>query len=188
MNGELALAEYRGVLDLDPDNLEGIDGLGSLLLTMASLRSNRELYLESKTNFQKHTQLKPADAEPHKWIGFIDFSLAFAANRVLRASFKQDEVPPLSPGARGEFSRENGAVIDDGIESSKKAMSLRENYVDAMVILSMLYRCKADTVDSADGRESFIKLADDLVARVQEIMTKRNESTGGQAEIQEEER
>ena len=57
--GELAVAEFRNVLALDAGNLAAMDALGSLELQMASSPFNRELFLESKSNFQKHILLKP---------------------------------------------------------------------------------------------------------------------------------
>jgi tetratricopeptide (TPR) repeat protein len=131
--GELAVAEFRDVLALEPTNLSGIDALGSLEFQMSGSPFNRELFLESKSYFQKHISLKPADIEPYYWIGVIDWTLSFRADRDLRASHNEQEVGPLSPTAREKYSIEYGETIDEGINSLKKALSLRPDYVEAML-------------------------------------------------------
>jgi translation initiation factor 2B subunit (eIF-2B alpha/beta/delta family) len=55
----------------------------------------------------------------------------------------------------------------------KKAISLRPDYDDAMAYLNLLYRRKADTVDSQNERDALEKMADDLIDKVREIKQKR---------------
>jgi tetratricopeptide (TPR) repeat protein len=180
-NGETAIAEFREVLTLDPENLSATDGLGSIRFQMAGTPFNRELFLESKSYFQKHIQLKSEDVEPHYWIGVIDWTLAYRANGELRARLDHDagkqagDVGPLPPDIREEYSRECGAMVEEGIESMKKALSLRSDYDDAMAYLNLLYRRKADMVEIQADRDQLIKMADDLVDKVKEIKTKRAE-------------
>ena len=64
-------------------------------------------------------------------------------------------------------------MIDEGTESLKKAIELRPDYDDAMAYLNLLYRRKADAVDSADQRAELLKQADDLVDKVKEVKQKR---------------
>ena len=44
--------------------------------------------------------------------------------------------------------------MDEGIADLQKAISLKPDYDDAMAYLSLLYRRKADMVESADERAS----------------------------------
>ena len=74
---------------------------------------------------------------------------------------------------RSEYGREYGQIIEEGIESLKKAISLRPDYDDAMAYLNLLYRRKADTVDSQNERDALEKMADDLIDKVREIKQKR---------------
>ncbi|MDQ1405887.1 MAG: hypothetical protein QOG55_1516 [Acidobacteriaceae bacterium] len=171
-NGELAVAEFRDALALDPVNLAAIDGLGSLEFQMSGSPFNRELFLESKSYFQKHISLKPADIEPYYWIGVIDWTLAFRADRDLRASHNLPKVGPLSPATREKYSIEYGETIQEGIDSLKKALSLRPDYDDAMAYLNLLYRSKADVADNQADRDALIEMADDLVEKVKEIKNK----------------
>jgi tetratricopeptide (TPR) repeat protein len=119
--GELAIAEFRNVLTLDPANLAAIDGFGSLEFQMSGSPFNRERFLESKNYFQKHISLKAVDVEPYYWIGVIDWTLAFRADREIRTSHNLPEVGPLSPAARENYSIENSETIQEGIDSLKKA-------------------------------------------------------------------
>ena len=66
-----------------------------------------------------------------------------------------------------------GQLVDEGIASLQKAIQLRPDYDDAMAYLNLLYRRKADMVESADERASYQKQADDLVEKVKEIKQKR---------------
>ena len=71
--------------------------------------------------------------------------------------------------------------MDEGIEKLKKAIELRPDYDDAMAYLNLLYRRKADMVESADERASLLKQADDLVDKVKEIKQKRAEQPQSQS-------
>jgi tetratricopeptide (TPR) repeat protein len=170
--GELAIAEFRNVLTLDPANLAATDGLGSLEFQMSGSPFNRELFLESKNYFQKHISLKPVNVEPYYWIGVIDWTLAFRADREIRTSHNLPEVGLLSLPAREKYSIEYGATIEEGIDSLKKAISLRPDYDDAMLYLNLLYRRKADVVDNQSDRDALITMADALVEKVKENKTK----------------
>jgi len=64
-------------------------------------------------------------------------------------------------------------LVDEGIASLQKAIQLRPDYDDAMAYLNLLYRRKADMVESAEERASYQKQADDLVEKVKEIKQKR---------------
>lgn len=156
------MGEFQDALALDSVNLSALDGLGSLRYQMAGTPFNRQLFLESNEYFQKHTQLKPGDVEPHYWIGVIDWTLSFHANRELRTRLKQQDVGPLPPEIRELYLRENGAIIQEGIDALQQALSLKPDYDDAMAYLNLLYRRKADTVETKTERERLIKMADDL--------------------------
>lgn len=171
--GELAVAEFRDVLALDPGNLSAIDALGSLRFQMAGSPFNSELFLESKSNFQNHIKLKPNDPEPHFWIGVIDWTLAFRSNSELRKTLDEGEADPLPPYIREQYATNFGKIIQEGIDSLNKAISLRPDYDDAMAYLNLLYRRKADVVDNQVDRDKLIDMADDLVEKVEDIKTKR---------------
>jgi tetratricopeptide (TPR) repeat protein len=178
--GKQAIAEFKEILQSNPDNLSAIDGIGSILFQMAGTPFDPKLFEESKTYHQKHIQLKPEDPEPYYWIGVIDWTLSFRANAEMRKEYNEKNIrkqvkdtDPLPPAVRGEYLAKYGPLIDEGIADLQKAISLRPDYDDAMAYLNLLYRRKADTVESADERAALQKQADDLVDKVKEVKQRR---------------
>ena len=178
--GNAAISEFKGVLEKDPNNLSAIDGIGSILFQMSGQPFNPQKFQESKTYHQKHIDLKPTDPEPYYWIGVIDWTLAFRGNAEMRTDYNKDHInkqikegDPLPASVRTQFVDKYGQLVDEGIASLQKAIQLRPDYDDAMAYLNLLYRRKADMVESAEERASYQKQADDLVEKVKEIKQKR---------------
>src|ERR1700721_471260 len=178
--GEQAIKVFKDILDGDQNNLSAIDGIGSLLFQMAGQPYDEKGFQESKTYHQRHIQIKPDDPEPYYWIGVIDWTLAFRANGEMRRDFNQNNVrkqvkddQPLPPAVRTDYVTKYGSLVDEGIADLQKAISLKPDYDDAMAYLGLLYRRKADMVDSMDERASLQKQADDLLDKIKEIKQKR---------------
>jgi tetratricopeptide (TPR) repeat protein len=178
--GRQAIQEFKDILGTNPDNLNAVDGIGSILFQMAGTPYDPKLFEESKTYHQKHIQLKPEDPEPYYWIGVIDWTLAFRANGEMRKDYNEKNIrkqvkdnDPLPAALRAEYISKYGTLIDEGITDLQKAISLRPDYDDAMAYLNLLYRRKADTVESASERADLQKQADDLVDKVKEVKQKR---------------
>jgi tetratricopeptide (TPR) repeat protein len=180
--GTQAITEFKDVLNIDPNNLSAIDGIGSILFQMAGTPYDPRKFEESKSYHEKHIQLKPNDPEPYYWVGVIDWTLAFRANNEARAEYNKNNIKkqvkdtePLPPSVRGDYTAKYGTLVDEGVTDLQKAIQLRPDYDDAMAYLNLLYRRKADTVDSADQRDALLKQADDLVDKVKEVKQKRAE-------------
>jgi len=180
--GEQAVAEFKEVLEKDANNISAIDGIGSILFQMGGQPFDPKKFEESKTYHQRHIQLKPEDPEPYYWIGVIDWTLAYRANGEMRMEYNKKNIKkqvrdddPLPPAIRGEYASQYGPIIDEGINDLQKAISLRPEYDDAMAYLNLLYRRKADMVESAAERDTLKKQADDLVEKVKEIKQRRSE-------------
>ena len=180
--GKAAIDEFKGVLEKDSNNLSAIDGIGSILFQMSGQPYNPEKFQESKSYHQKHIDLKPTDPEPYYWIGVIDWTQAFRGNAELRTDYNKEHInkqvkesDPLPAAVRTQFVEKYGKLVDEGIASLQKAIQLRPDYDDAMAYLNLLYRRKADMVESAEERASYQKQADDLVEKVKEIKQKRAE-------------
>lgn len=178
--GTQAVNEFKEVLQTDPNNLSAIDGIGSILFQMAGTPFDPAKFEESKTFHQKHIAIQPNDPEPYYWIGVIDWTLAFRANGMMRVDYNKDhitkqvkETDPLPAALRADYVTKAGSLIDEGIASLQKAIQLRPDYDDAMAYLNLLYRRKADTVETADERAALVKQADDLIEQVKEIKQKR---------------
>ena len=180
--GNQAVAEFKEVLDKDNNSVSAIDGIGSILFQMAGQPFDPKKFDESKSYHQRHIQLKPDDPEPYYWIGVIDWTLAFRANGEMRVEYNKNNIKkqvkdtdPLPPAVRTEYAGKYGPIIDEGITDLQKAISIKPDYDDAMAYLNLLYRRKADMVESADERASLLKQADDLVDKVKEIKQRRAE-------------
>jgi tetratricopeptide (TPR) repeat protein len=180
--GTQAVNEFKEVLDVDPNNLSAIDGIGSIIFQMAGTPYDPKKFEESKSYHKKHIELNPNHPEPYYWIGVIDWTLAFRANGELRAEYNRNNIKkqlrdsdPLPPALRAEYAAKYGALVDEGIAALQKAIQLRPDYDDAMAYLNLLYRRKADMVESAEERANLQKQADDLIDKVKEIKQKRAE-------------
>ena len=180
--GEQAVAEFKEVLEKDPKNLSAIDGIGSILFQMAGTPFDIKKFDESKVYHTKHIELKPEDPEPHYWIGVIDWTLAFRTNAEMRAAYNKEHVTkqvkesdPLPAAVRSDYVSKAGPLVDEGIDAIQKAIQLRPDYDDAMAYLNLLYRRKADMVESNDERVSYQRQADDLLDKIKEIKQKRAE-------------
>src|SRR5437588_5402178 len=180
--GNQAIAEFKDVLSIDPNNLSAIDGIGSMLYQMASQPYDPKKFEESKSYHQKHIALKPNDPEPYYWVGVIDWALCFRINNEMRADYNKGNIKkqvkdtdPLPASVRAEYTTKCGTLVDEGIAALQKSVQLKPDYDDAMAYLNLLYRRKADLVESAEERDNFLKQADDLVDKVREIKQKRAE-------------
>jgi tetratricopeptide (TPR) repeat protein len=178
--GNQAIKEFKEVLEQDQNNLSAIDGIGSILFQMAGTPFDAGKFEESKTYHQKHIALQPNDPEPYYWIGVIDWTLAFRNNLTLRADYNKDhltkqvkDTDTLPATLRADYLAKSGALIDEGIGDLKKAIQIRPDYDDAMAYLNLLYRRKADTVESESERAELVKQADDLIDKVKDIKQKR---------------
>jgi len=180
--GTQAVTEFKDVLSIDDKNLSAIDGIGSILFQMAGTPYDPKKFEESKSYHQKHIELKPTDPEPYYWVGVIDWTLAFRANGEARAAYNKEHInkqvrdtDPLPAAVRGDYTTKYGSLVDEGITNLKKSIEIKPDYDDAMAYLNLLYRRKADMVESADERGGYLKQADDLVDKVKEIKQKRAE-------------
>jgi len=178
-NGEQAIKEFQEVLDKDKDNLSAIDGIGSILYNMGGTPFDAKKLEESKSYHMRHIQLKPEDPEPYYWIGVIDWSLAFRGNKDLREEYNKTakktikDTDPMPPALAAQFQQKYGAIVDEGVENLKKAMTVKTDYDDAMAYLNLLYRQRADMEASADARNADLKMADELVDKVKAIKQKK---------------
>ena len=180
--GTQAVNEFKEVLSIEDKNISAIDGIGSILFQMAGTPYEPKKFEESKSYHQKHIDLKPSDPEPYYWIGVIDWTLAFRANGELRAAYNRDHVQkqvrdtdPLPASLRADYTSKYGPLVEEGIAMLQKSIQVKPDYDDAMAYLNLLYRRKADMVESADERAALLKQADDLVDKVKEIKQKRAE-------------
>jgi len=180
--GQQAVSEYQGVLQEDPNNLSAIDGIGAILYNMAANPFDEKRFEESKQYHQKHIEIKPSDPDSYYWIGVIDWSLAYRANKDMRADYNAKgkkpvkDTDPMPAQLATDFATKYGHTVDEGIEDLKKAIELKPDYDDAMAYLNLLYRQKADMETTPAARDADVKLADELVDKVKAIKQKKMEN------------
>jgi tetratricopeptide (TPR) repeat protein len=181
-NGEQAIAEFKDILQKDPNNLSALDGIGSILYNMAGTPFDASKMDESKTYHEKHISLKGDDPEPYYWVGVIDWSLSYRGNKDMREEFNGStkkpvkDSDPMPPPLATQFSSKFGQTVDEGITDLKKSIELKPDYDDAMAYLNLLYRQKADMETTEDARNADLKNADDLVDKVKAIKQKKMET------------
>jgi len=178
--GEQAVQEFNEVLQIDPNNLSAIDGIGSILYQMAAMPFIPAKFEKSKEYHLKHIALRPEDPEPYYWIGVISWTIPFRASADLRADYNRSnprkqlkDEDPLPPRQRAEYAARYRAMVDDGIAHLRRAIEIRPDYEDAMAYLNLLYRRLADMVDSPQERDDLLRDADALVDKVKEIKQKK---------------
>lgn len=183
--GRQAIAQFKRVLEQQPNNLSAIDGIGSMLFNMGTTPFDPATLSESKQWHEKHIRLKPNDAQPYYWVGVIDWTLAYRANQDLREAYNK-KLPrrakpirasdPLPEKLRKQFAPQYQQTVEEGIQDLKKAIQLRPDYANAMAYLNLMYRQEADMVATKDERAALLKQADALVNKVKEIKQKEAET------------
>jgi tetratricopeptide (TPR) repeat protein len=182
-HGNQALQEFKSILEAHPDNLSAIDGAGSILYNLAGTPFDPQKMEESKSNHQKHIELRPGDPEPYYWVGVIDWTVAFRGNREMREDYNKSaaktikNTDPTPPALAAQFRQKYGEIVDEGIANMKKAMDLRPDYSDAMAYLNLLYRQKADMELTPGEQEHDMKIADDLVDQAKAIKARKMNSS-----------
>ncbi len=181
-----AIEYFKEAKDLDPALMNARLYLATAYATQyipgAPSDQNVRLGTQAVTEFKDVLSIDEKNPEPYYWIGVIDWTLAFRANGELRAAYNRDHVnkqvrddDPLPPAVRAEYASKYGALVEEGITNLQKSIQVKPDYDDAMAYLNLLYRRKADMVESADERASLKKQADDLVDKVKEIKQRRAE-------------
>lgn len=179
-NGDQAIAEWKEVLQTDPNNLTAIGGIGSMLYNMAGAPTfNRDMMEQAKSYQQKAISLNSNDPQAYYWIGVIDYWIAFRSNAQLRSDYNQKAKKPLKPldplpaDLRDQFVQKEGQTVQEGMDNLQHALQINPDYANAMAYLNLLLREKADMETSPDTRQADEKQADDLLEKVKEINQKQ---------------
>ena len=136
--GEGAIAEFRRVLDLKPDQLNAQKAIAALSYQM-------KRFDEARAFQEKIIAADPTDAEAYYAIGVIDWVQTYQPRMELRArlGIKPNEsliFISQCPGLRAS----NWDKVTDGIRMLARAIELRPDYDDAMAYMNLIYRERAD--------------------------------------------
>jgi tetratricopeptide (TPR) repeat protein len=157
-NANSAIDQYKAVLQEDPKNVNSIKGIAYLYLQMKKFE-------DAKTYYHKAIDLDPNDPEAWYSIGVIDWTQAYQPRQEARSKLglRPDE-PLKDKKVCAQLRQADEAVIQDGIDALNKALSLRQDYDDAMAYMNLMYREKADReCDEPDQRAADLKTADEWV-------------------------
>jgi len=157
-NANAAIDQYKAVLQEDPKNVNSIKGIAYLYLQM-------KRFEDAKAYYHKAIELDPNDPEAYYSIGVIDWTQAYQPRQEARAKLGLRPDEPLKDKKVCQQLRDQDEkVIDDGIDALNKALSLRQDYDDAMAYMNLMYREKADReCDEPDQRAADLKTADEWV-------------------------
>lgn len=186
-NGEMAVKEFREVLNEDPRNLGAIDGIGSILYNMGGTPYDPKKFEESRSYHQKHIEISPNDPDPYYWIGVINWTLSFRANNQMRKEYNDlnskdlKDIDPLPAKVREGFKQYYEKTVDDGIQALEKAIQLNPEYDSAYAYLNLLYRQKADMDEKKEDREQHLAKADSLIEQFKVIKQKKMEKEAQKA-------
>lgn len=167
---ELAIEEFEKVLADDPNNLDSITGIAQMYFNMKRMD-------EAKEFRRKQISIDPTNEEAYYAIGVIDWTLTYQPRMALkvRLGLRADEPFPRKE-FREELTERNNPLIDEGMENLNKAIELRPDYDDAMAYLNLLYRERADLMDTEEEREELLTIADTWVAKTLDIKKVRAEA------------
>jgi tetratricopeptide (TPR) repeat protein len=187
-NGHLYLAtalSYQVVPDLTtPENLalaqKAIDGFNAVLAKnpndldalrqIASIDRNIHKYDEAKATELKIISLDPQDAEANYTIGYIDWTESYKnATDILAAAGLQDDGQgnvKKSKAVCEKLVAANTDLVNDAQKYLERAVEINPNYDNAMSILNLTYRRKADLECGDDAaRKADLAKADEWVQR-----------------------
>jgi tetratricopeptide (TPR) repeat protein len=133
-----ALNQYREVLQLKPSDVISLKGIGFLEMQLKNFDQAKESYL-------KAIAADPNDPELFYSVGVMDWSMAYRAIAAEKTKLPAKSQDSLFLSVRCADARTAAlANVNDGLAMLTKAVSLREDYDDAMAYLNLLYRLRAD--------------------------------------------
>jgi tetratricopeptide (TPR) repeat protein len=165
-------------LETDPNNLGSIAGIASLYFQMKRWDDAKEFY-------KKQIQLDPENPEAYYSVGVIDWTMTYQPRMVLKARLNLQPTDPIRDAKeRQALAEQNTPLVEEGMEMLNRAMQLRPDYDDAMAYLNLLYREKADLVETPQEREELLKVADewtDKALQIKKDKAAKAASTPGQS-------
>lgn len=133
-----ALDQYSEILRTNPSDINSIKGI-------AYLKFQLNNFDQAKESYAKAIALNPSDPELLYAAAVVNWSIAdreIAAEKA-KLDAESDYSLILSDGC-GDARAKSLSGIDSGIAFLNKAISLRQDYVDAMTYMNQLYRLRAE--------------------------------------------
>jgi len=161
-----AIKEYQRVIDMNPSREQKVNSAKGI----AYLYLNQKKWDDAKKYYRMASDLDPNDPEPYYSVGVIDWTACYQPRMEKRAGLGMKPDEHLSAKNKDqkkvcqELKTQNGAAIQEGIDSLNKAIQLRPDYDDAMAYMNLMYRERADVeCDDEAARTEDLKTADHWV-------------------------
>ncbi len=173
-NAQLAIDEYKKVLENDPKSVNSLKGIAFLYMQQKKFDQAREYY-------KKAIDADPNDPEIYYSVGVIDWSQSYKDAADLKAanSMKVDDELKGKGSQKwcDQLKEKDGPIIDEGTKMLQTAIEKRQDYDDAMAYLNLIYRRKANdmTCDDAQARADLKKQADDWSEKAMTARKKKAE-------------
>jgi tetratricopeptide (TPR) repeat protein len=166
--GNQAIAEFKRVLQDDPNNINSVAGIASICFNMKKLD-------EAKTWYQKQIALDPKNAaDAYYSLGVIAWTVTYPRRMEVKAKGGiRPEDPIKDAKLRGPLCDQNMPIIEQSFVDLGKAIELRPDYADAMAYLNLMWREKADCEADNAAREEDLKKAEDWVTKNMDIKKKQ---------------
>src|SRR5947209_4768499 len=169
-NADMAISEYKSVLEEDPKNLNSLKGIAYLYMNMKKFDDAREYY-------KKAIEADPNDPETYYSVGVIDWNAVYrdVADRKSKVGLKVDD-PLKGTKICEEIKSFDGPRIDEGMKMLQDAMDKRQDYDDAMAYMNLIYRRKADSeCGNPQAAEQDINMANDWSNKAMDARKKKQE-------------
>lgn len=165
---EAAIHAFENVLEFEANNVTALSYIAQLYFGMAGAaqgEEQRQFFEKSKEFRRRLIETDPQNPEHYYSIAVIDWTLTYKPRMELKNELKLRPDEPLPRRRRQRLAEQNTRLVDEGIEMLQKALKLNPKYLDAIAYMNLMYREKADIVDSPREREELLQVADDLVER-----------------------
>jgi tetratricopeptide (TPR) repeat protein len=142
-----ALDQYSEILRSNPNDVESLKGVAYLKLQLNNFDGARQAYA-------KAIALEPNDPELLYAAGVANWSMASSEIMAEKAKLDaESEYSLILSESCPDVRAKTLTMVESGIAMLNKAISLRKDYVDAMMYMEMLYRLRADL--ECDNRKSY---------------------------------
>lgn len=159
--------QFQSVLKDNPNDRTALASLASLSYQEAQGIPNMDDKFkkldESKEWYQKLIQADPKNKEGYYSLAVIDWLKWYPNYMSARAEMgmkPEDPGPLKDKKVKAELKEKYGAMLQDGIDNLKKALSLDKDYDDAMSYMNLLIRQRADLADTPEEYKAQIAEAE----------------------------
>jgi tetratricopeptide (TPR) repeat protein len=159
-----AMAEFQNVLKTEPQNTIA-------LASIASLHFHQKEFDEAEEWNLKLIEADPNYKEAYYSLGVIAWTKTFQPRMEARAELgmkPEDPGPLKDQKIREELAAKNLPIISSGLENLEKAIKVDPEYDDAMAYLNLLYRERADLMETKEEYDREIEMADNWVDKTLE--------------------